>query len=557
MNLIKLNLAPYLLLVFIFLVISSIRYRKKANVLLIKYWGLDLKLRDTISILFYLLSISVLMFALMDLRGPAEKITTKVPQQKTIILIDNSLSMMAEDVRPNRLQKAVLVARHFVQKVVGQNVSILLFSDTHKKLVPFTSDSDLLDSRLNSLKDLNITDGGTNLSLAIKESLTYLRGEKGAEGNLLILSDAEENEIPVDLDIPDTITVAFVGIGTTQGGFIPIRSNSGMILNNKRYQGQEVITKLSEQKIADLKKSIKNFKYWLASSYNLPTTEIINYFSNVHAAKHSEKDIFIQPVLGDQLILLFMLLLFVSIILKIGKRFKPLLSLVLLFSIYNEPAISEEKKDNELSDLGKKIYKKIETGNSNERDKRKMAEEFLKADLPEKAKILYLESNKTLGVEDKVNLATSEIKMGDIKQAVQEFKQAQGHSSKLDLAIRHNILAAIKQQEQQNQQNQNQEKKDKKGSGGQGGQKQQDQEQENSDENQEDNQNQQDQENTPKEEKPKEQKSPLEQLKERKKIQSQLPTLLKQLVQDDRQLQKKLLDTSTNERGSHGPKKDW
>jgi len=49
----------------------------------------------------------------------------------------------------------------------------------------------------------------------------------------------------------------------------------------------------------------------------------------------------------------------------------------------------------------------------------------------------------------------------------------------------------------------------------------------------------------------------LDQLKERKKIQQQLPVLLKQLVQDDRQLQKKLLDTSTNERGQNGPKKDW
>jgi len=259
MNLLRFELLPYLCLLFIIFLIYQFRVRATAKSLLLKYWGFKLTIKEQIAYILYLCALMVLMTAIMDLRGAAEKISTKVPQQKTIILIDNSLSMMAEDVRPNRLQKAVLVARHFVQRVIGQNVSILLFSDTHKKLVPFTSDSDLLDSRLNSLKDLNITDGGTNLSLAIKESLSYLRTDQGYEGNILILSDAEENEIPVELNIPDTITVAFVGVGTSQGGYIPIKTANGMILNNKRHQGQEVVTKLSEQKISELKQSIKNF----------------------------------------------------------------------------------------------------------------------------------------------------------------------------------------------------------------------------------------------------------------------------------------------------------
>jgi Ca-activated chloride channel homolog len=553
MNFLKWYLAPYLVVVLIILIIYLIKNRNRAQDLLIRYWGLKLKLKERASFLLYIFAVVVILMALMDLRGPAEKITTKVPQQKTIILIDNSLSMMAEDVRPNRLQKAVLVARHYVQKVVGQNVSILLFSDTHKKLVPFTSDADLLDSRLNSLKDLNITDGGTNLSLAIKESLSYLRTEQGYEGNILILSDAEENEIPVELNIPDSITVAFVGVGTTQGGYIPIKSNNGMILNNKRHQGQEVITKLSEAKISELKKTIKNFKYWIASSYDLPTTDIINFFTSVHTSKHSEKDIFIRPVLGEKLIMLFFLLLFLSTLLKMGNRYKNVVSIFVIFQIMCVSGYANQKEEKQLSKLGQKLFKKIEAGDASGRDKNKMAEEFLKIDLADKAKILYQESVKSLNEMDKVNLATSELKTGELQNAIAQFKKVQGSDNDIDQTIRHNILAAIKQQQQQNQ---NQDKKDKKGSGGQGGQKQ-----EESEENESDKDNKSDQskngQKDQKQEQPKQQKSQLEQLKERKKIQQQLPTLLKQLVQDDRQLQKKLLDTSTNERGSHGPKKDW
>ena len=71
---------------------------------------------------------------------------------KTIILVDSSASMLAEDVRPNRFKKALLLVKHYVKKAVGQQISLVVFSDNQKRIIPFTDDIDLINARLERLE---------------------------------------------------------------------------------------------------------------------------------------------------------------------------------------------------------------------------------------------------------------------------------------------------------------------------------------------------------------------------------------------------------------------
>ena len=97
--------------------------------------------------------------------------------------------MLAEDVRPNRLEKAVLVAKHFVRKAPGHQISLMVFADIVKKLVPFTNDVDLLDARLDSIKSLRNLNAGSSIGLAIKEAVQYFDPkDKSVTGNIIVIT---------------------------------------------------------------------------------------------------------------------------------------------------------------------------------------------------------------------------------------------------------------------------------------------------------------------------------------------------------------------------------
>ena len=181
--------------------------------------------------------------------------------------------MLAEDVRPNRYQKALIMAKHFVKKAVGHQIAIVLFSDIQRRLVPFTDDIDLLDARISGLEDIDISRGGSNITQAIQESIQYFKttigDEKNQNGNILIFSDSEETQEGFQIDIPEEINVAFVGIGTLKGARIPIRNRDGRFQGYKRYKQKDVISKLDEKYIKSLESKIKSYKYWFASSYTV------------------------------------------------------------------------------------------------------------------------------------------------------------------------------------------------------------------------------------------------------------------------------------------------
>ena len=137
------------------------------------HWFYRRSLWTKLSLALHLVGISLILLALMDLRGPEKRVKGSKVEQKTIILVDSSASMLAEDVRPNRFSKALLLVKHYIKKAVGQKVSLVVFSDTQKRIVPFTEDMDLVNARLDSLEELDLKRGGTGLAQALQESIQY------------------------------------------------------------------------------------------------------------------------------------------------------------------------------------------------------------------------------------------------------------------------------------------------------------------------------------------------------------------------------------------------
>ncbi|MBC96253.1 MAG: hypothetical protein CME63_00745 [Halobacteriovoraceae bacterium] len=166
-------------------VIVFIRTRKKMEDFVLLTWFKRKTNLYQFKKFLYLIGISLLLVSLLDFRGPEQKIESDIPDQKTIVIIDSSASMLAEDIRPNRFQKSLIMARHFVKKAFGHKIAVVLFSDQQKRLVPFTDDLDLLDARIAGLENVDLYDGGSNISQAIKESLGYFKNASSKNENLI------------------------------------------------------------------------------------------------------------------------------------------------------------------------------------------------------------------------------------------------------------------------------------------------------------------------------------------------------------------------------------
>lgn len=570
------NYAPILLvfiLIFAFIILKNM---KAFNKWVEDHWFYRAKSKIKVSNILYVFGFSLLLIGLLDLRGPEENIVAKTSELKTVILIDISASMLAQDLRPNRIGKAIMLAKHYIKKAVGQQIAVMVFSDNASKLVPFTKDINLLEARIDGIKTFDMNRGGSGLSIAVSEAIQYFKTESKEIplGNILVFSDAEESEASIDVKVPDTISVGFIGIGTAKGSSIPLVDNRGANIGTKKHNGEVVITKLDEENIKRLADVVKNFKYWIVNTYSIPTDKVLDFFQKAHKAKLSDSNTRVRPVAANNLLIPALLIILMSYLLRMGKNFYLPAVLILLVNtqVIAEKKDEKPKKTKEILELEAKL-KNTELDNEG---RKYLAEKLLGIGASKEAATLYKE-NLEKEINDKnilhqFNKATAELQSGDLKNGLKNnvdiynyLENKSGEDAeKLKKMAGMNILKALEQQQQggkgeSKEQNESEDKdQQNQDQSGQGKGQQKDQK-ENKDQNkgEKDKKDQQDQNQG----KDKENDDKNEQEQDKKNADSdkafdkeKMPALLKQLLSDDNKLQKQLIDADTKSNRSY---KDW
>ncbi len=587
MNFINWSYLPFLIATFIVLAGLVLFFENRFFAVIRKYWFYQRSLFSWISTFLFLAGMGGLIFSLMDARGPEERIKTPVPKQRTIILIDTSASMLAEDVKPSRLQKSVLIAKHFARKAAGHQLAIVAFAEIQKSIVPFTNDLDLIDARLDSVKFLRNQYGSSALTVAVQESIQYfLEGGGEMRGNVLVLTDGEETSAGVKLKIPEGIHVAFVGVGTKQGGRIPLDDGRGFRFGYKKDRGRDVITKLNENFFKATIADLPSAKYWLANTYSLPSEEILDFFQTEQKKSEDSQDMVIRPVMMEWIVLPSLLLLVLSWLFKSVRIFT--LGLFLFLS----PGYSQDEKVQYTPELIKKM-EDLQAGNLNSRQKAKLADDMYKAGAKDEALALFEEnlpkdfSDSEIPPEAYLNYGTALLEKGRIQEGLAVYDDLNGQignspdAAALKEKMEKNTLSTFQQQKEKKKQQEKQDKENKEnkdqGQQGQGqGQSQDKQQQGQSgqDKNQDpqkDGKDKQDKkekgdqgeekkEDEGDQDKKDEPKNGEQEGEEKKPLPpKKLAPKLKQLMSDDRQLQMKMIEQGTRElnRKKLRNSKDW
>jgi Ca-activated chloride channel family protein len=167
-----------------------------------------------------------------------------------IFAIDTSKSMMAVDIKPNRLERAKLAVKDFLLQNPGSKVGLIAFSGASFLQCPLTIDYNAFNTILDSLNVNSIPKGGTAIGAAVQTAVKAFQAGSSGNKALILITDGENHEgDPVAATrsaARQGIKVFTVGIGSPQGELILAEDDKGNKAYLKDDQGNVVKSALNE-----------------------------------------------------------------------------------------------------------------------------------------------------------------------------------------------------------------------------------------------------------------------------------------------------------------------
>jgi Ca-activated chloride channel family protein len=171
--------------------------------------------------------------------------------REVIIAVDLSRSMLAQDVKPSRLDRSKLLITSLLDELKGERVGLVLFAGTAFLQAPLSSDYEVLREFLPALNPEYLPEGGSNYKGMLETSMQAF-GTSTADRYLMVLSDGESTvddwkELTASLKTKG-IRVIGLGVGTAQGSFIP-EAGGGLV---KDERGAVVMSRLNSSTLQEL-----------------------------------------------------------------------------------------------------------------------------------------------------------------------------------------------------------------------------------------------------------------------------------------------------------------
>ena len=207
------------------------------------------------------LLIGCVLFLFLALAGPQWGIEVTEAQgsfAQTVIAVDVSASMRAQDVKPTRLENAKRMLQMLVSRLREDRLGIIAFTSQAFIQCPITTDTDALNYFIASLQPDMLPVPGTSLAAPVELAARMLSAYPGHKA-LILLTDgedhaAEELKHAKEIAQENSIRIIAVGIGTAEGSLIPARvdANGHVVEYKKDKTGKTVVSKLDERSLAEL-----------------------------------------------------------------------------------------------------------------------------------------------------------------------------------------------------------------------------------------------------------------------------------------------------------------
>ena len=201
--------------------------------------------------------LTILIFILLIIGIANPQVGTKMEEVKRegvdlMIAIDLSNSMMAEDIKPNRLERAKLAISRLIDKLEGDRIGLIVFAGEAYVQLPITTDYSAAKLFLSTVSTNIVPTQGTEIAKAIDLSIQSFDMENAQNKAIIIITDGESHDEKAIESSEKAnelgIFVHTLGMGLSKGGPIPIYNKYGNRTDyRKDRDGNTIISKLNEQ----------------------------------------------------------------------------------------------------------------------------------------------------------------------------------------------------------------------------------------------------------------------------------------------------------------------
>ncbi|MDT0538534.1 MULTISPECIES: VWA domain-containing protein [Croceitalea] len=248
-----LGLVPVLVLLFLLLQVwKRSKQREFATSKLLKRLAPNKsKFKSTLKLIVLLLGISCLVVALVNPKIGTKLETVKREGVDIVFAVDVSKSMLAEDIAPNRLEKAKRLVSEIINQLASDRIGIIAYAGQAYPQLPITTDYGAAKMFLQSMNTNMLSSQGTAINSAIELASTYYNDEEQTNRVLFIISDGEDHSegntlSAVEEATQNGIKIFTIGVGKPKGAPIPIKRKGVIESLKKNAEGEVVITKLNE-----------------------------------------------------------------------------------------------------------------------------------------------------------------------------------------------------------------------------------------------------------------------------------------------------------------------
>jgi Ca-activated chloride channel family protein len=517
-----------------------------------------------------LLCLAIFFFTLGLMRPQIGATVREVKSRgvEVIIALDVSNSMLAEDFRPNRLERAKLAIARLVDRLHDDRIGLIVFAGDAYIQLPVTTDYVSAKIFLSSISPDIVPKQGTAIGQAIALAMRSYTLQSDKSRALIIITDGENHEddavAAAKAAVENGIVIHTIGIGSVEGQ--PIPTKNGML---KDKDGNIVVTKLNEITLQEIAAAGLG-SYTHATNADLGLDKVVESIDNM---EKQDMNAIVFEDFNEQFMYFFVITLFFLLVeLFIVERknrwsksfdiFKKTFLLIITCSLPVAMQAQDDKKevregikkykDEQYNEAEIAFRRGLEKDSLSYNARFNLGDALYKQNQFEQAETLF----KNLSPDERQtdagrakllhNLGNTQLQQKKYKESIDAYKQAL-RLNPTDDETRTNLAYAqrmLKNDEQEQQQNQNNQDKDKNNDQNQ--QQNQDQQQQNQDkDDKQDNNNQQNDKNEQ------------QQQQEPKISPQQAQQILEAVQSNEKETQEKVKKEKAKALGKYKTEKNW
>ena len=254
----------------------------------------DSNLKRWTKFVLILVALTCLVFAAANPQVGTKMQEVKQTGIDVFILLDVSNSMMAEDIKPNRLEKAKYQISNLINKLRGDRIGLIIFAGQAYIQIPLTTDYSAANLFLSAVDVNSVPTQGTAIASAINLA-TASFDTLSTQKVIIAITDGEDHEGDVQKAVENAIEreikIYAIGLGSQAGVPIPVYNNTNQLVGfRKDRDGNTVLTKLDEEILKRVAID-GNGKYFRGTNYEDHLDKIYSELSELEQTEFGVKKV--------------------------------------------------------------------------------------------------------------------------------------------------------------------------------------------------------------------------------------------------------------------------